>query len=379
MPSCRLIPRRQIKVIPSISPQLAAIIQKALAKDRLDRYQQAAQLRDLSAFRLREGPSGIGASPVTLPASASTPTARAGGLAARPPASGRNPWLAAVAAAFIVILATLAVPSVRHELASHFHRETTRASSPPLPNPISVAVLPATAVGGDPHLTALGNGLVATVTALLVQFSANRTFEVIPASEIEANHVTTLEHPREVFGVSLGLEFDLQSAGNLLRVSYTLVDSRSGRALRADSITVPKSDLLALEDRVVESAAAALGIGIRPEEQRSLLSEGTGDPSAYDYYLQGLGYLQQAFTPDKVESAATVFDQALKLDPQFGLAEARLGETYFHKCSITHDRKWIDTARDACGRAIHMGNAGGEGHVCLGQLALTTGDYAGAA
>ncbi|HUI42366.1 MAG TPA: protein kinase [Terriglobia bacterium] len=383
-------PEPVISANPALPPGLGEIIQKALAKKKAERYQSAAELRDdlmelreRSSFRL---PRSVAAGSFPSSEFASSPAPAPGVVAGRTLSSGARArtlksklWAAAGISMAAVILVALAVPALRQRLLGIIGGVTGGPGQLPLPSQVSLAVLPVTAEGGDPRLTAFGNGLLATVTARLMQLSVNRPFQVIPASQIQAKKVTSLEGARQEFGVNLGLEFDLQRSGDLLRVSYTLIDSNSGRALRADSLTVPQSDLLALEDRVVESAARSLGIAIQPEEQRLLGVRGTREASAYDYYLQGLGYLQEAIKPENVESAQTVLNQALKLDPRFGLAEAALGEVYWQKYDLTRDRKWVETARTACERALQMGNAGGEGHECLGVLANGTGAYSQAA
>jgi serine/threonine-protein kinase len=98
-------------------------------------------------------------------------------------------------------------------------------------------------------------------------------------------------------------------------------------------------------------------------------------PAAYDYYLQGRGYLQALFKPENVTSAITMFDQSLKLDPNYGLAMAGRGEAYWRRYEDSKDKKWIASATSDCTRAVQLGNAGAGGHLCLGVLANGTGKY----
>jgi len=98
-------------------------------------------------------------------------------------------------------------------------------------------------------------------------------------------------------------------------------------------------------------------------------------PAAYDYYLQGRGYLQALFKPENVTSAITMFDQSLKLDPNYGLAVAGRGEAYWRRYEDSKDKKWIASATSDCTRAVQLGNAGAGGHLCLGVLANGTGKY----
>ena len=273
----------------------------------------------------------------------------------------------------------LVVPAPRQWLLEKVDRVLRPSQEPALPRHVNLAVLPFAGVTSDPKLAAFGNGLADELSARLAQLTLGRSFQVTPASELRDKRVTTLDQARHEFGSNLGIQIALQRSEGIVRVSYTFVDAASGQAVRAGSIAAAESDLVSVEDRVVESAARSLGLEVHPEEQRMHSFHGTASADAYDYYLQGVGYLQQSDDPTKVSSALETLREALRLDPQFGLAEAALGESYCAQYGITKDRQWIEPARAACAEAVKLGNAGAEGHECLGALANETGDYPGAA
>jgi hypothetical protein len=103
-----------------------------------------------------------------------------------------------------------------------------------------------------------------------------------------------------------------------------------------------------LQDRLVEDIARRLGLNAPPQP-----AHGTQAPGAYDYYLQGRGYLHYSDKPENVENAISVFQRAISLDADFGLAYAGLGESYWMKYGITKDLQWVDLARSTCERAWH--------------------------
>ncbi len=90
-------------------------------------------------------------------------------------------------------------------------------------------------------------------------------------------------------------------------------------------------------------------------------------------------YLQDPLKPENLTSAEIVFKQALKIDPNFGQAQAGLGQTYWLKYQLTKQKQWITPAQEACTKAVDLGNAGAEGHMCLGLLEDGTGQYEKAA
>jgi len=243
----------------------------------------------------------------------------------------------------------------------------------------SIAILPFAAVAGDPKTTAFGKGLLEDVAAKLSQLSANHDLEVVPARTLEDKKVSTLTDAKKEFGVNLGLTVSLEQANELFRASYSLTDAKSGKNLAGEQITAPVSDLFTIEDQVANGVATALQISLRNEEKRVLGAHSTSQPEAYQYFVQGRGYLQEPAIPENLTSAQIVFKQALKIDPNYGQAEAGLGEAYWLQYQFGKQKQAIGPARQACTKAVELGNAGAEGHMCLGLLENGTGQYEKAA
>src|SRR6202030_848284 len=99
----------------------------------------------------------------------------------------------------------------------------------------------------DAKLTALGQGLVESVGAKLGRLSNDHSLEIIPASYLQEKRLTSLDDARRQFGANLGLSILLDQSGDLIRVSYSLLDSQGGRTLGSDSITIPAVDIFSVE------------------------------------------------------------------------------------------------------------------------------------
>jgi serine/threonine-protein kinase len=230
-------------------------------------------------------------------------------------------------------------------------------------------------VGGDPEAGAFSDGLSETLSAKLTELARSHSLQVVPATEVRTQGVKTADQARREFGVNLVLEGSLHRSGDVVRVTYALVDARARRQLRAGTITVRAADVFALEDQVVQEAARMLDLEMRPEERETLAMHGTQVASAYDLYLQGRGYLQNYHKPEDVENAINVLKRALELDPSYALAYAGLGEAYWRKYDTSHEISWLDSAREACGRAVKLDTKLAAAHICLGTLASRTGHY----
>jgi serine/threonine-protein kinase len=350
----------------SVPAPLAGIVEHMLAKDPAFRYPTAHDLlADLEAVQRGDKPV-FGGLP-SWPARSRYKRGLSGGW--------KTALIAAGAASLLVVLIFFLF-GARFRHPSNQPVNSSRAA---LPQNVSLAILPLEVPEADLQFAALANGLVATLAAKLTQLGENHAVQVVPASEMRGKHVTTLDQARQEFGVNLGLRVDLQRSGDVLRVTSTLLDAKTGRVLAAKSFDAPLSDPFKIEDEVADGAAAALGVTLRPEERRELEAHGTSLPEAYNYYLQARGYMDDPQKPENANSAIALLSEALKLDPNYGTARAELGMAYWWKYYSTKDKRAVALAREACAKAVESGNAGAEGHICVGVVANGTGQYESAA
>ena len=348
--------------VPGLPQRLQQIIDKSLMKNRDLRYQSAAEIhRDLLQLK-KDYESGKSLKSVR------TATAW----------SPQRKFRIALGSGLVVVVVAAGVwaPRIVRRLAVSAVAQPASL----VPDRKSVAILPFGTIEGDPKLTAFGKGLLEDVAAKLSQLSANHDLEIVSARTLEDKKVSTLDDARKELGVSLGLAVRLEQANDLVRAAYSLTDTKSGRNLAGDSFTAPVSDLFTIEDKLINGVATALQFPLRSEEKQALGAHSTNLPEAYQYYVQGLGYLQDPRKPENLTSAEIVFKQALKIDPNFGQAEAGLGQTYWLRYQLGgRQKQWITSAQQACSKAIEFGNAGAEGHLCLGLLDDGTGEYEKAA
>jgi serine/threonine-protein kinase len=126
---------------------------------------------------------------------------------------------------------------------------------------------------------------------------------------------------------------------------------------------------------VADSIVKTLEIRLQPQEEMALTAHGTTQPTAYDYYLQGRGYLQEPQKKENVDSAITVFGHALEQDPRYALAIAGLGEAYWRRYELDKVNRWAGMAQASCERAIAMDPNQAESRACLGMVYEGTGKY----
>ena len=347
------------QVNPKVSSSVSAVVRTMLAKDPAQRYSTARDvLVDLR--RVQQGEDPVFAH---------------GTVAPKKPKPKFPPQIkiatAIAATALIVAAAFFGGNLLRHDsrdAASNSTQSNGEKST-------TLVVLPFDAVSDDAKLTAFGNGLVNTLTAKLAQLSENHPLQVVSVGELRQKSVTDLAQARQEFGADTGLHVALQRSGDLVRVTYSLTDAKNGKVVKAEATDAPVTDPFAIEDEVTKAVAAALGFSLRADETRELGFHGTSMPDAYNYYTQARGYLEDASKAASVDSAIILLGEALKVDPNYGRAEADLGSAYWAKYTASKDQGSIVKSRQACSKAIDLGNAGAAGHVCLGVIESGTGKY----
>jgi len=107
-----------------------------------------------------------------------------------------------------------------------------------------------------------------------------------------------------------------------------------------------------------------------------LAAHGTGDPSAYDQFLRGRGYLLDYHKHENIDSAISAFNRALSLDPKYAQAYAGLGKAYL----LGHQEgygtsEWVDKAKAACDLAVARAPNLADAFVCAGSVNRETGQY----
>ena len=343
-----------------VSLGLQWIVEKCLEKDPENRYQSVLELgRDL---RNLEKSKETGSPPILI----SSGTRRHA-----MEVKSRVLWWAAGILLVLVAVALMSGP----------FRERIRIwqGMIHIPHAKQVVVLPFRTLGSDAELAAFGAGLTETLTAKLTELTRDPTLQVVPAMEVRDKHIATLDEARKEFGANLAIEGSLHAAAGQIRVNYTLVDVQTHRQLRGNSVTFAAGDPFAVQDAVVDGAIQMLDLEVEGRERGSLSNHGTLVADAYDYYLQGRGYLQNYDRTENLDNAIQVFERALALDKNYALAYAGLGEAYWNKYDSTKDVTWLDKSRENCQEANRLDSRLTLAHVCMGKLELGTGNYQEAA
>jgi eukaryotic-like serine/threonine-protein kinase len=354
---------------PQLPPRLEDIIHKALEKDRTLRYQHASDLcsdlkrvkRDIESGRRDSRPSAFEDSQ-----QCAAPQAHSHGLIHR---SGRRKQLliAAVCALFSLVLLGF--------LSFKGSETWQRFFGPGIPQQKNLVVLPFTALDSQPGEQAYCDGFTETVTAKLAHIES---LHVPLAREVRNKHIASIQEARNQFGANLILAASWQRSQDSARINLSLVDAKNGKQLRTETITAPVNDLFRLQDEVVLMASRMLELQLSASNASSLTAHGTTVLTAYDFYVQGIGYLQRYERPENVETAISLFQRAIQQDPSYAQARAALADAYWDKYGATKDPQWAEAAKSAVKAARELNSQLPEVQLAIANVNLRTGSYADA-
>ena len=162
------------------------------------------------------------------------------------------------------------------------------------------------------------------------------------------------------------LEGSLQRSADKVRVNVQLIDTRTNAHLWANSYDRKLDDVFAVETEVANSIAQQLDAKL---VQKFSVEPPTANVAAYNAYLRGLGIEHSQSSGTSFEDAAAAYAEAVKLDPNFALAWARLSlvQSFLYYNSVERTVNSAAAVQEAAERALALAPQLGEAWLARGS------------
>jgi serine/threonine protein kinase/Tfp pilus assembly protein PilF len=334
-----------VRINPDTPPRLEEIIHKALEKDRDVRCQSAAELRaDLKRLK-RDTESGKTASSGT----------------AMPRWSRRSILMGAIA--LLSVIAVIAVAAFYSGSSSR-----TRINS--------VAVLPFANASADPSMDYLSDGITEGV---IDRLSGLPNLKVISRTSVFRYKQREIE-PQKVakeLGVDALVTGRVVQRGNDLSVSAELVDAREDKQLWGEQYSRKLADIVSVQQEIATAISGNLRVRLTSEDKTRLAKSSAINPEAYQLYLKGRYFANQA-TAAGLRKSIEYFEQAIEKDPGYASAYAGMADTYsalgggWMYLSPTDS---LPKAKAAAMKALELDDTLAEAHAALAYAAFFDWDW----
>src|SRR6478609_7600283 len=214
----------------------------------------------------------------------------------------------------------------------------------------SVAVLPFQNLSNDPDNAYFADGIQEEVLTRLSKIGDLKVISRTSTQGYQSEPGNLAEIAKQL-GVANILEGSVQKAGDKVRVNVHLVNVQTGSQLWAETYDRKLSDIFSVETEISKGIAESLQAKLTGREEQALATKPTNNPEAYDADLGGMAFEARSnYSSDVLFKAIEFYDLAVRLDPNFALAWARLSGV--HALLYSNRRDTTAARRDAAKEAL---------------------------
>jgi TolB-like protein/Flp pilus assembly protein TadD len=289
--------------------------------------------------------------------------------AARATNRGLDLWIIGALSLAVVLLLTDRF--VRHDVATVPKPDIASVAEK------SVAVLPLVNESGDRNTLYFSDGLSEGFINALAQFTGLKVIGRTSSFQFRGS-----KDPVRVIGDKLGvahlLEGSVQRAGNTVRITAELINTKDGTTLWSERYDRPYKDLFRLQDDITNAVAAALKAklmgGVATQSDRPP----SGNLDAYNAYLEAQYHYRQ-LNESELKAAIDCLRRAVRIDPNYAKALSQLSIMLSTQASNflggADARKAYAEARTLANRAVALAPNLADAHAAQGFLTYTDGTF----
>jgi len=244
-----------------------------------------------------------------------------------------------------------------------------------IPDMPSIAVLPFQNMSGDAEQEHFADGLSEDIITFLSRQSG---LVVIARTStfVYKGHAVDVRQIGKDLGVGHVLEGSIRKSGNRLRITAQLVETQGGNHVWAERYDRELDDIFDIQDEISRKIVVELQVKLgRGEFARNYLT-GTKNIEAWELTHRALP-LTETYIHSNVITAQKLVKKALELDPDYAMAWAELGWTYWEE-SVNNwsadPEHTMQLAFEAAQKSILADANNPTGYSLLGNVYMVRGD-----
>jgi len=232
----------------------------------------------------------------------------------------------------------------------------------------SIAVLPFQNLNDEKENAYFADGIQDDILTNLSKIGDLKVISRMSVMTYRGDGARNAREIGKVLGVATLLEGSVRRAGNRVRVSVQLINANNDEHIWAEDYDRDLTDVFAIQTDLAQKIASALQAKLSQSEKARIDRMPTQNPDAYLLFIQAHDYANR---PDMFREASfkaeQLFEQAIKLDPNFAAAFAGLSKVeswIYHSFEPTPARR--EKARFNADQALRLQPDLAEGHLALG-------------
>lgn len=236
----------------------------------------------------------------------------------------------------------------------------------------SIAVLPLVNTSGDPNNEYFSDGLSEELIAVLAKIPELKVIGRSSSFFFKGKSGDSAAIGRKL-GVANLIEGSVRKQGDRVRIVAELISAADGRSLWSETYDKELKDVFAVQAEIAKSVAEQMKIKLLGETVRSDAAASSKNPVAHNAVLQSDFYFQQQ-TAESIQKAISFAQEAVRLDPNFALAYAKLSQAwrqYGASFSTDNPEKAYEEARLAAEKAASLAPDLVEVRKAIGWISMT--------
>ena len=224
--------------------------------------------------------------------------------------------------------------------------------SPPPSGAKSIAVLPLVNVGGDSTQEYFADGMADELANALGKLPGLKVAARTSSYAFKGRRDLDVKEVGRKLGVDAVLQGTVRRAGDRMRVSVQLTDTKQGVELWAQTYDRDTKDVFAVQDSITQATVKQLALSLGSGSLAATRTGRTASPEAHDLYLRGQT-LSLLGTEAAERRAIDLYRQALAKDPTYAQADAAIAYAYMSLAdAYMPSNVAYDSSRAAARRAL---------------------------
>jgi TolB-like protein/Tfp pilus assembly protein PilF len=236
----------------------------------------------------------------------------------------------------------------------------------------SIAVLPLVNTSGDPTNEYFSDGLSEELIAVLAKIPELKVIGRSSSFFFKGKSSDSAAIGQKL-GVANLIEGSVRKQGDRVRIVAELISAADGRSLWSETYDRDLKDVFAVQSEIAKAVADQMKVKLLGQQPLSDAAPSNENLAAYNAVLQSDFYFQQ-LTPESVKRAIEFLEEAVRLDPNYALAYAKLSQAwrqYAASFAANDAPKAYDEARRAAEKAVSLAPDLVDVRLTVGFLALT--------